>query len=343
MAGHLPRRSLLGASNSASTHAALLADLAAAAASAAAPGQLHPSPDPSTSPKLNMPGPRHTPAGSPAAAARGRHGFNVDAERGKSDRTLPGSAADPDVPAAGLWREDGTLTGAAVAAAIAFAPQPPANIHHALKRQRKLLRPPDVPRLWTLPRIAAELILALAAHAVQERRTSPSSNTNPKSEPTLDCNPASVCASVVATRAGSLELPQAHVARTAPRAPPVLNPDARLETASRPTEPRSPGAEACGAAECIAGAAAGLGVRCPDPSVGKSSRRVPAGSGGNVAERLALLVRDGISAGDIATANALALEVRIPRESQCAADGSIVALDVLKCCRNVIGRFHELS
>jgi len=49
-------------------------------------------------------------------------------------------------------------------------PSPPTNIHHALKRQRKLLSPADVPRLWALPRIAAELVVALADRAVCEER-----------------------------------------------------------------------------------------------------------------------------------------------------------------------------
>lgn len=135
VAGQLPRMSLLGAPNNAGARAALIADMAAAAASVGEGGA-----DGALSPTLHAP---------------------------------PAKARDSDLPAAGLWRSDGTICEGATAggpAALLFVPRPPANIHHALKRQRRLLSPKDVPRLWTLPRIAAELILALADKAVREER-----------------------------------------------------------------------------------------------------------------------------------------------------------------------------
>ena len=141
--------SLLGAPNNAGARAALIANMAAAAASVGADGALDPNPAPTS----------HAP---------------------------PAKARDSDLPAAGLWRSDGTVCEGATAggpAAALFVPRPPANIHHALKRQRRLLSPKDVPRLWTLPRIAAELILALADQAVREERRARDPNHSPSYSP----------------------------------------------------------------------------------------------------------------------------------------------------------------
>lgn len=152
VAGQLPRMSLLGAPNNAGARAALIADMAAAAASVGE-GGADGAPNPNPAPASHAP---------------------------------PAKARDSDLPAAGLWRSDGTVCEGATAggpAALLFVPRPPANIHHALKRQRRLLSPKDVPRLWTLPRIAAELILALADQAVREERRARDPNPSPSHSP----------------------------------------------------------------------------------------------------------------------------------------------------------------
>ena len=159
---------MLGAPNNAGARAALIADIVAAAASVGDGG---------------ADGPPSNTASAPPAKAR-----------------------DSDVSAAGLWRADGTVyEGAAAggAATVLFVPCPPANIHHALKRQRRLLSPKDVPRLWTLPRIAAELILALADQAVREERRARDANPSLNLTPGNPRGPAAQSSVVSAAAAGS--------------------------------------------------------------------------------------------------------------------------------------------
>ena len=336
--------SLLGAPNNAGARAALIADMAAAAASVGvggADGALNSNPAPTS-------------------------------------LALPAKARDSDLPAAGLWRADGTICDNAAAggpAALLFVPRPPANIHHALKRQRRLLSPKDVPRLWTLPRIAAELILALADQAVREDRRARDAKPSPSHGPAsgeLYDPAAQVYVVINATAGGEPAAPSATGSREArDRAgnpgPVLLAPDAAgglphvlstppaqsgrscgctsaaasgvpaqgVEPAGPAPRPADAGApspsdapssvnsagtgsqprSAAAAGTAAAGCASSQGV---DPQggaggtlhVSPAATSGPGEAGDGVAQQLARLVRGGIGAADVATADALVLEVR---------------------------------
>jgi len=199
--GYLPRLSLLGAPNSAGARSLLVADLAAAAAASAPAGA--------------GAGPGARPPGDARASRATREGASerAGAAARPGGGALPRSVGEPDSLERMLWHEDGTVVsggggGGVAAAAGAFVPCPPTNIHHALKRQRKLLSPADVPRLWALPRIAAELVVALADRAMCEERArggrpTPSPHPNPAARAAPRAAPAPEVAAVGAAAVAS--------------------------------------------------------------------------------------------------------------------------------------------
>jgi len=161
-------------------------------------------------------------------------------------------------------------------------PSPPTNIHHALKRQRKLLSPADVPRLWALPRIAAELVVALADRAMCEERAW-------GGRPTLGLSPDSA-------------------ARAAPRGAPA--PEATADGAAANASGPAVAAPATpyGAGPCTGALEAGDAEALSGGAPPRAGAEAPATSAPGVAPGLGFMERErrGASGGSAAAEEAVA-------------------------------------